>query len=243
MRKVDFNVRNDYEFVGNYKELQQAFNKHGIDRAFNVAALSKGKLQDNNEFMQWFKGYWDSVTGGLEIDDYDALARRQSCKTGDWKKWSAAAPGAAPRPAARASSAAPDTIAAYRRGSAAPAARASSGLASNAKSEAKAALLTKAELSGMTDELGALRVEVEDLKDENEDLRAKLHTLEHERDFYFNKLRDVEILCQWPEVAAAKPVVEVIENILFAADAEEGKQVMEEAATRFAATPTMAAEA
>lgn len=24
--------------------------------------------------------------GGLEIDDYDALARRQSCKTGDWKK-------------------------------------------------------------------------------------------------------------------------------------------------------------
>lgn len=58
----------------------------------------------------------------------------------------------------------------------------------------------------MTDELGALRVEVEDLKDENEDLRAKLHTLEHERDFYFNKLRDVEILCQWPEVAAAKPV-------------------------------------
>lgn len=48
-------------------------------------------------------------------------------------QWSAAAPGAAPRPAARASSAAPDTIAAYRRGSAAPAARASSGLASNAK--------------------------------------------------------------------------------------------------------------
>ena len=31
-RQVDFNVRNDYEFVGNYKELQQAFTKTGIDR-------------------------------------------------------------------------------------------------------------------------------------------------------------------------------------------------------------------
>ena len=35
---------------------------------------------------QWFKGYWDDITGGQEIDDYDAVGRRQLCKTGDWKK-------------------------------------------------------------------------------------------------------------------------------------------------------------
>lgn len=87
MQKVDFNVRSDYEFERNYKELQQAFNKIGIDRAFNVKALSKGKRQDNNEFMQWFKGYWDHVTGGQDFAaEYDAVARRQLCKTGDWKK-------------------------------------------------------------------------------------------------------------------------------------------------------------
>lgn len=33
------------------------------------------------------------------------------------------------------------------------------------------------------------------------DLRAKLEALENERDFYFDKLRDIEIMSQWPEVA------------------------------------------
>lgn len=32
MRKVDFNLRNDYEFIANYKEVQKAFDSQGIDR-------------------------------------------------------------------------------------------------------------------------------------------------------------------------------------------------------------------
>lgn len=52
---------------------------------FNPTALSKGKLQDNNEFMQWFYGYWESVVSGQEIE-YDAVGRRQAAKSGDWKK-------------------------------------------------------------------------------------------------------------------------------------------------------------
>lgn len=57
---------------------------------FNPTALSKGKLQDNNEFMQWFKGYWDSRVGGQEVE-YDAVGARQACKSGDWKKVGAGA--------------------------------------------------------------------------------------------------------------------------------------------------------
>jgi len=87
MKRVDFNVRNDWEYVNNYKELQQSFNKVGVDRAFNVSQLSKGKRQDSIEFMQWFKGYWDSVTGGQDIAaEYDGVGRRGLCKSGDWKK-------------------------------------------------------------------------------------------------------------------------------------------------------------
>ena len=36
--------------------------------------------------MQWFKGYWDHITGGQEVADYDAVGRRQASKSGDWKK-------------------------------------------------------------------------------------------------------------------------------------------------------------
>lgn len=32
MRKVDFNLRNSYEFIANYKELQKAFDSQCIDK-------------------------------------------------------------------------------------------------------------------------------------------------------------------------------------------------------------------
>lgn len=53
---------------------------------FKPTALSKGKLQDNMEFMQWFYGYWQQCTGGMEVEGYDAIERRQHCRTGDWAK-------------------------------------------------------------------------------------------------------------------------------------------------------------
>ncbi len=33
---MDFNVKNDYEYVGNYKELQQALNKTGTKKVGTV---------------------------------------------------------------------------------------------------------------------------------------------------------------------------------------------------------------
>lgn len=37
------------------------------------------------EFMQWFKIYYDQVTGGQPILDYDGPGRRAQSKTGDYK--------------------------------------------------------------------------------------------------------------------------------------------------------------
>lgn len=185
LKRVDFNVRNEYEFVTNYKELQQAFAKVGVDRAFNVSQLSKGKRQDNNEFMQWFKGYWDSITGGQDVAaDYNAVARRNVCKTGDWKKFSLVdGPSRAPS-----SAGAEGTIPAVRRGGAPASAPRSVG--------------ARPPLSKVTPQPNPqLSAKMADLSDLVTELKLKVETAERERDFYFDKLRDIEILCQAPELA------------------------------------------
>jgi len=40
-----------------------------------------------------------------------------------------------------------------------------------------------------------------DLAEQVTELKLKVETAERERDFYFDKLRDIEILCQAPELA------------------------------------------
>jgi hypothetical protein len=40
-------------------------------------------LQDNMEFMQWMKAYFDGQTGGQAPEGYDARSRRASSRTGD----------------------------------------------------------------------------------------------------------------------------------------------------------------
>ncbi|XP_052179933.1 microtubule-associated protein RP/EB family member 1A isoform X2 [Diospyros lotus] len=62
--------------------------------------------------------------------------------------------------------------------------------------------------------------EIEALTKEITDLKLSVDVLENERDFYFAKLRDIEILCQTPELEQ-QPMAVAIKKILYAADANE----------------------
>ena len=131
------------------------FTKHAIDRPIPVEALIKCKMQDNLEFLQWTKRYWDQYYPG---HDYDPLARRKG--TGSLPNTGAPAPRAAPAAStARRATPASNT--------AAPRTRTPQGGAASAA-----------------------------LREENNVLKETVSGLERERDFYFSKLRDIELLIQ-----------------------------------------------
>lgn len=59
LAKVKWGAKFDYEFVENYKILQNAFAKNGVKKHIDVDKLVKAKYQDNLEFCQWIKRYFD----------------------------------------------------------------------------------------------------------------------------------------------------------------------------------------
>jgi microtubule-associated protein, RP/EB family len=77
MAKVNWEARNDYEYVNNYKILQAALAKLNISKTADIEKLSRGKYQDNLEFMQWFKGYCSNHS---VAEGYDAVAARSKGK-------------------------------------------------------------------------------------------------------------------------------------------------------------------
>merc|ERR1719427_1206921 len=73
IKKVKFQAKLEHEFIANWKYLQSGFKKVGVDKIVPVDKLIKGRFQDNFEFCQWFKKFFDANYGGHE---YDALAVR-----------------------------------------------------------------------------------------------------------------------------------------------------------------------
>ncbi len=156
-----------------------------MDKPIPVEALVKCKMQDNLEFLQWTKRFWEQYFPG---GDYDAVARRKGTNV---PPASAMAPRAAP------------AVSAPRRGTTPTTgprvAKAGGGTASAA------------------------------LQQENSTLKETVTGLERERDFYFSKLRDIELLVQQavdedPELEKADDgLIKQIQNILYST--EEGFEI------------------
>jgi len=156
MHRVKFNGHTEYEYLNNFKVLTNIFTKYKIDRPIPVQSLVKCKFQDNLEFLQWSKRYWDQHYPG---GDYDALGRRKGqggISTG-------------PKEPIRAGGSA----AATKRGT-----TPTVGGAARTRTPVGGGVASAA------------------LQQENATLKESVVGLEKERDFYFSKLRDIELLIQ-----------------------------------------------
>lgn len=208
LKSVKLNTKLEHESVNNWKLVQKAFKKQGVDKIIPVDKLVKAKFQDNFEFVQWFKKFFDANFDGA---DYDALGARGNVAMGGGGKVAPVASRApAPRPAQ------PKAAPAAR---AAPAPRAAPLSQQNGNSAAAAPAARVAPTArGAGDDR-----QVAELTNKVEELTSSVEGLERERDFYFNKLRDIEVLIQESENAAEEgaepnPVMAEILAILYATE-------------------------
>eukprot|EP00301_Raphidiophrys_heterophryoidea_P001628 c10781_g1_i2.p1 GENE.c10781_g1_i2~~c10781_g1_i2.p1 ORF type:complete len:269 (-),score=64.23 c10781_g1_i2:159-965(-) len=201
MDKVVWDAKSEYQYVNNFKILQKGFDKNGIKRYIDVEKLVKGKYQDNLEFLQWIKAYFDMKKGQLD-PDYDPIARRSAAASATAKPAAPAAAAAAP--AARSVTAPTRTAASAS----------SKAVSSIPKSQPDHGAVSA---SGDKKRLQELQDKVHQLELQASEDQTNMENLVKERDFYFNKLRDIEVLCQG--IGESKPpVISDIIAILYAVE-------------------------
>uniref|UniRef100_A0A1A8LAW4 Microtubule-associated protein RP/EB family member 1 n=2 Tax=Nothobranchius pienaari TaxID=704102 RepID=A0A1A8LAW4_9TELE len=187
LKKVKFSAKLEHEYIHNFKLLQVGFKKMGVDKIIPVDKLVKGKFQDNFEFVQWFKKFFDANYDGKE---YDPVAARQGQ---DAMPMPIPASSALNKPPKKALSQAPQRP---------PVAKVAPKLAP-----------VSAKKPGM----GGADEERVELLNEIEILKSTIQDMEKERDFYFGKLRNIELICQEKE-GEGDPTLQRIIDILYATD-------------------------
>jgi len=158
MKNVNWSARTDYDYVKNFKILQNVFVKQGVRKPVPIDKLVKAKYQDNLEWLQWMKHFFTCKYTG---EDYNPTERRNL------------------------SSKAPKKTTIKRK----PAATKST--TSSATSTTK-----KSTVKSKATSSGASSTQLKALNDKISQLQLTVQGLERERDFYFGKLREVEVLCQ-----------------------------------------------
>lgn len=261
MSKLNWMARSDHEYIPNYKVLQAALDKNGIEKHINVDSLIRAKYQDNLEMLQWMKCYWEHEGTGRQ--DYDSVKAREGKPLPPWAKPLGAPGGAPPVPGAPVRAelgqkentsvnrdAAPEKkFSPVARKPAAAAAPKVGGVPASASTTPKAGasttpkaapavavkrpgsskpgpVLGSASLQASHAEMKML---VADQADEIQELRDALDGLENERDYYFRKLRDIEVLCSTLQadaesVADAPGIIKDVQAILYAENDDEEEQ-------------------
>ncbi|XP_034110754.1 microtubule-associated protein RP/EB family member 1 isoform X6 [Drosophila nasuta] len=221
VKRVKFRTNLEHEYIQNFKILQAGFKKMSVDKIIPIDKLIKGRFQDNFEFLQWFKKFFDANYDGR---DYDASGVREGAPMGFGSGAVKSLPGTSSGGVA--SSYKRVTTATSTRPAATPASkptvskvppRTTNSTPPNRLVAGNTGAVKKNDAAG-----AASNHQIEELSNqvrpEVMDMRLNLEGLEKERDFYFSKLRDIEILCQEADDADPAQLIQKILDILYATE-------------------------
>eukprot|EP00823_Brevimastigomonas_motovehiculus_P003230 TRINITY_DN194_c4_g1_i1.p1 TRINITY_DN194_c4_g1~~TRINITY_DN194_c4_g1_i1.p1 ORF type:complete len:389 (+),score=152.98 TRINITY_DN194_c4_g1_i1:86-1252(+) len=268
LHKVNFHAKFDYEYVKNYKVLQEVFTQQAVSKYVDVDKLVKAKYQDNLEFFQWMKSFFDSKYSG---QNYNPVERREHAMRSFGKKLPASSKKALDAETASSSSSSSSssvspspsrhqsisTVSALSSSSSASSLSSSSSTSvSHTSISSKTANIRKktkpfssssstnnnnnnsisssishtshisssnnsnknnTSLSSSTQQTKVAaenEAKLKEMSEQFEKLKTSAEGLEKERNFYFKKLRQIEILCQddkaIPPVDLKKRVLEIL---------------------------------
>ncbi|KAI7792418.1 microtubule-associated protein RP/EB family member 2 isoform X2 [Triplophysa rosa] len=209
LKKVKFQAKLEHEYIHNFKLLQASFKRMNVDKIIPVEKLVKGRFQDNLDFIQWFKKFFDANYDGKEYDPLEARQGQDAIPPPD--------PGEQifnlPKKSLHAASS--PTAGATRSASSTP--KASSATATSRPSSAKKLpVLSSTPAKGEKE----LEAQVTQLNEQLNTIKLALEGVEKERDFYFGKLREVELLCQ-EQGQESGAFGERLMEVLYSADEQE----------------------
>ncbi|KGK38672.1 hypothetical protein JL09_g2212 [Pichia kudriavzevii] len=168
--RVHRSPQSEFQTMSNYKLLQQGFNKAKITRNINVEKLTKCRLQDNLEFLQWFGKLWCDHHKDFS---FSSSSSRQSSRPTSRRTTINTPKQSLERPLRSERLTKPDK---------------------NERSER--AFPSTSRISEQNNKSVQYEKEMQLLSSQLQDMTNLKNGLEIERNFYFNKLRDIEILCQ-----------------------------------------------
>ena len=230
LHKVKFGARHEYEYVQNFKVLQAVLDRVGVDKTLEVERLVKARTQDNLEFLQWVKAMFDKYASGAT---YAAVERRQEAmrryaETKGGRGVPATSPRAprvprpvssegSRRPAAGAAAGArippkPPSIAANKENMGSGAMRSAAPAPTAAPAPKMSAPAAPASPASTTDTVMA--ASYQELVDQMTELQLTIDNLEKERTYYFEKLRDIEVLCQ-THPDQEQPFLKTVQAVLY----------------------------
>ncbi|XP_011497051.1 PREDICTED: microtubule-associated protein RP/EB family member 1 isoform X6 [Ceratosolen solmsi marchali] len=182
LKRVKFKTNLEHEYIQNFKLLQGGFKKMNVEKAVPIDKLVKSRFQDNFEFLQWFKKFFDANYSGTDV--YDALAMRGGEPMGSGVGLVKRATSVPSKPTTRAV-----------------------GKVQSNRAQPKIGLGNRGD-TGKIDELSSRIME----------LKMTVDGLEKERDFYFGKLRDIEVMCQECDNSQSTSIIQKILEVLYATE-------------------------